>query len=148
MFISQILIPVAVGMITGLMSGWLSGMMVTHHYRKIDEKQERHLQHIKYLEDTAIHVSKVLNEIDLLIHHEGPLDYENALREIGIIQIPEGQLNEQDNTVSIVREKDLLLSEIEKQLKDDTIDLRQASLRLIKLSVKLVMAIEKCRQEE
>ncbi len=147
MFISQILIPVAVGMITGLMSGWLSGMMVTHHYRKIDEKQERHLQHVKYLEDTAIHVSKVLNEIDLLIHHEGPLDYENALREIGIIQIPEGQLNEQDKTVSIVREKDLLLSDIEKQLKEDTIDLRQASLQLIKLSVKLVMAIEKCRQE-
>lgn len=147
MFVSQILIPVAVGMITGLMSGWLSGIMVTHHYRKIDEKQERHLRHIKYLEDTAIHVSKVLNEIDLLIHHEGPLNYENALREIGVIRIPEGQLNEQDKTFSIVREKDLLLSDIEKQLKDDTIDLRQASLQLIKLSVKLVMAIEKCRQE-
>ncbi len=147
MFLSQILIPVAIGMITGMLSGWLSGAMVTHHYRKLDERQEQHNLHIKYLEDSALHISKVLNEVDLQIHHDGPPDHENVLREIGIIQIPAGKLNREDDSSSIIQEKDRLLSEIEKGLKEDSIDLQYASLQLIRLSIRLMNAIEEYRQK-
>lgn len=140
-------ISVIISMITGLLSGWISGAMVTRHYRKIDEKHELQFLHIKYLESSTVHLSRVLSEIDLLERKDEPPDYENLLREIGIIQIPDGKLDEEHASASIIQEKDLLLSEIEKQIKEERINLPQAALQLIKLSVKLMAATDEYRRE-
>lgn len=121
--------------------------MVTRHYRKIDEKHELQFLHIKYLESSTVHLSRVLSEIDLLERKDEPPDYENLLREIGIIQIPDGKLDEEHASASIIQEKDLLLSEIEKQIKEESINLPQAALQLIKLSVKLMAATDEYRRE-
>lgn len=121
--------------------------MVTRHYRKIDEKHELQFLHIKYLESSTVHLSRVLSEIDLLERKDEPPDYENLLREIGIIQIPDGKLDEEHASASIIQEKDLLLSEIEKQIKKERINLPQAALQLIKLSVKLMAATDEYRRE-
>ena len=147
MILREIVISVAVGMITGMMSGWLSGAMVMNHYRKLDEEQTRKELHIKYLEETAMHVSKVLNEVDLLIHRDGPPDYDNILREIGIFQIPDGKLDEKDDSARIAEEKTILMNRIENQIKEDTLDARQAAIELIKLSAKLMVAMETYRRE-
>ncbi|MCQ4637553.1 hypothetical protein NE619_12520 [Anaerovorax odorimutans] len=144
----EIFVSVAVGMITGMLSGWLSGFMVMNHYRKIDDETQRRQLHIKYLEATTMHVSKVLNEIDLLIHRDGPLDYENALREIGVFQIPSGKLDEKDDSAAIIQEKTALMDKIEKGIKNETLDLRQAAMELIKLSAKLIVAMENYRREK
>lgn len=145
--LTEIFASIIISMITGLLSGWISGTVVTRHYRKIDEKHELQFLHIRYLENSTVHLSKILNEIDLLAHKEGPPDYENLLREIGIIQIPEGKLDEEHESASLIQEKNRLLSEIEKELKEDSIDLSRAALQLIKLSVKLMTATENYRHE-
>ena len=146
MFLTQILIPIIIGMITGMLSGWLSGAMVTHQYRRLDKKQEEHLHQIKYMEDSAVHLSRILNEIDLLIHKEKPVDYENVLREIGIIQIPEGKLKETHPSARIIREKEALLMQIEKELKSGSSDLRNTALHLIRISIRLMDAIDAYRR--
>ena len=148
MIFREIVISVAVGMITGMLSGWLSGFMVMKHYRRIDDETQRRQLHIKYLEATTMHGTKVLHEIDLLIHRDGPLDYENVLREIGLIQIPSGKLDEKHESAVIAQEKTQLMDQIEKRIKDDTLDLREAAMQLIKLSVKLMAAMDNYRREK
>lgn len=143
----ETLISVIISMLTGLVSGWISGAAVTRHYRKIDERHELQFLHIKYLESSTVHLSRILNEIDLLARKDGPLDYENLLREIGIIQIPEGKLDERHESALIIQEKDQFLSGLEKELKEGSADLSQAALHLIKLSVKLMTATDTYRQE-
>ncbi len=136
MSVYEMLLSAAIGMGTGILSGWLSGVIVTRYYRSLDQKQEQRVLHIKYLEDTAAHLLRVLNELDLLTHKDGPADYENLLREIGIIQISRGKLDDSDPTAALILEKNDMLSEIEHDLKENRLDLQQASLRLIKLSVR------------
>lgn len=145
-FIESI-ISIVISMLTGLLSGLISGAMVTRHYRKLDEKHELQFLHIKYLESSTVHLSRILGEIDLLEQKDEPPDYENLLREIGIIQIPDGKLDEAHPSSSIIQEKDQLLSEMEKKIKEDGIDLRQAALQLIRLSVRLMAATEDYRHE-
>ena len=115
--------------------------------RELDQKQEQRVLHIKYLEDTAAHLLRVLNELDLLTHKDGPADYENLLREIGIIQISRGKLDDSDPTAALILEKNDMLSEIEHELKENRLDLQQASLRLIKLSVRLMDATDAYRKQ-
>lgn len=139
---------IMISLVTGLLSGWISGATVTRHYRKLDERHELQFLHIKYLESSTIHLARILGEIELLEQKENePPDYENLLREIGVIQIPDGKLDEKHGSASIIQEKDRLLSEIEKKVKDGSIDLRQTALRLIRLSVKLMAATEEYRRE-
>lgn len=141
------IVSIIISMLTGLLSGVISGAMVTRHYRKIDEKHELQFLHIQYLESSTVHLSKILGEIDLLEQKDDPPDYENLLREIGVIQIPEGKLDEAHPSASIIQEKDQLLSQMEKKIKEEGIDLRQAALQLIRLSVKLMIATEDYRHE-
>lgn len=75
MSVYEMLLSAAIGMGTGILSGWLSGVIVTRYYRSLDQKQEQRVLHIKYLEDTAAHLLRVLNELDLLTHKDGPADY-------------------------------------------------------------------------
>ena len=146
MSVYEMLLSAAIGMGTGILSGWLSGVIVTRDYRSLDQKQEQRVLHIKYLEDTAAHLLRVLNELDLLTHKDGPADYENLLREIGIIQISRGKLDDSDPTAALILEKNDMLSEIEHDLKENRLDLQQASLRLIKLSVRLMDATDAYRK--
>lgn len=143
----ETLISIIISILTGLVSGWISGAAVTRHYRKIDERHELQFLHIKYLESSTVHLSRILNEIDLLDRKDGPPDYENLLREIGIIQIPEGKLDERHESALIIQEKDQVLSAFEKELKDGSADLSRAALQIIKLSVKLMTATEAYRRE-
>ena len=147
MSVYEMLLSAAIGMGTGILSGWLSGVIVTRYYRSLDQKQEQRALHIKYLEDTATHLLRVLNELDLLAHKDGPADYENLLREIGIIQISRGKLDDSDPTAALILEKNDMLSEIEHELKENRLDLQQASLRLIKLSVRLMDATDAYRKQ-
>ena len=147
MSVYEMLLSAAIGMGTGILSGWLSGVIVTRYYRSLVQKQEQRVLHIKYLEDTAAHLLRVLNELDLLTHKDGPADYENLLREIGIIQISRGKLDDSDPTAALILEKNDMLSEIEHELKENRLDLQQASLRLIKLSVRLMDATDAYRKQ-
>ena len=97
------LVSIIISMFTGLLSGVISGAMVTRHYRKIDEKHELQFLHIQYLESSTVHLSKILGEIDLLEQKDDPPDYENLLREIGVIQIPEGKLDEAHPSAYIIQ---------------------------------------------
>lgn len=72
---------------------------------------------------------------------------ENLLREIGIIQISRGKLDDSDPTAALILEKNDMLSEIEHELKENRLDLQQASLRLIKLSVRLMDATDAYRKQ-
>lgn len=142
----EMLLSAAIGMGTGILSGWLSGVIVTRYYRRLDQRRELRALHIKYLEDSAAHLLRVLNEIDLLLHREGPPDYENLLREIGIIQISRGKLDDSDPTAALILEKNEILSQMERALKESGLDLRKASLRLIEMSVRLMDATDAYRR--
>lgn len=147
MSLFELLLSAAMGIATGLLSGWMSGVIVTRYYRRLDRRRELQVLHLKYLEDTAAHLMRVLNEVDLLLQKEEPLDYENLLREIGIIQLSRGKLDDSEPSADLIRQKNEILSAMENALKENRIDLRQASFQLIKLSIRLMGAADAFRKK-
>ncbi len=106
-----ILYDIVIGLITGAVSGWLTGVLVTRYYRKKDNERDKE----KYVQDLKRHIVsiyRILREIEISSEDERKIEQvENLRREL--LYSPR-----YEKRYSLSEQEDKVLKEYNKNLKN------------------------------
>lgn len=113
-----VLYDVLIGLITGAVSGWITGVLVTRHYRKKDDKRDTG-KFVQDLKRNIVSIYRILREIELSSENERKIEQiENLKKELLYAPNYEERFSLSDQEEKLLKEYNKNLRNLKDELEE------------------------------